>query len=40
MFQGAEKAYATLDFTGRGYIFKEDILKSKVLLNLPENITV
>lgn len=34
MFRGPEYAYATLDFTGRGYIFQEDILNSKVMQHL------
>ena len=34
MFRGPEYAYAALDFTGRGFIFKEDILNSKVMQHL------
>jgi len=35
MFRGPEYAYAALDFSGRGYIFQDDILNSKVMKHLP-----
>jgi len=38
MFRGPEYAYAALDFTGRGYIFQDDILNSKVMHALPYGI--
>jgi len=35
MFRGPEYAYAALDFSGRGYIFQDDILNSKIMKHLP-----
>ena len=31
IYRGPEKAYAALDFTGRGYILEEDMLSSNVM---------
>lgn len=39
MFHGGpEFAYASLDFTGRGYINQSDILNSAVMQHLPDQI--
>jgi hypothetical protein len=31
MYRGPEQAWATLDFTGRGYMLPEDILNNAVM---------
>lgn len=41
IFQGGpDKAYNTLDFTGRGYIMKEDILNSIVVARMLKEVTL
>ena len=34
MYRGPEQAYATLDFSGRGYIFPADILSNPIVKQL------
>jgi len=35
MYRGPEKAYSSMDFSGRGYITEEDFLNSVVIKRLP-----
>lgn len=35
VYRGPEKAYSSMDFTGRGYITEEDFINNLVLTRIP-----
>ena len=36
-YRGPDKAYASMDFTGKGYITEEDFLNSLIISRIPSS---